>query len=303
MEIAISEVKENLEVAIHQFFEGDVSLFNSFLSSIDPSQREQMLARIRSYAEPKFNAHDLNLLFRRIGQHPDFEKYFDTLPTRWGQGVVFINTPQLTTRFCISYFDHPAWIQRPVDYNFLIFSHQGDKVANHKLTIHPKQTHTHEIADILKEHPNLTHGMFYLQSVEKHLGSLRIYAYWYNENSMTTTHEKSSYVNGSPLLAYPVVVLNEDHETYVAISNLRKSPYVIRMQLQNSHGEYHPDIIKLEFKPRSTALLPLSSQFKNSHSFLKDGPGSLYVKNDGGQGMYYYFIHNKRFNSWQIQHL
>jgi hypothetical protein len=219
------------------------------------------------------------------------------------QALFLANMANLKTRVSLSFFDHPKIRSKEVAYTIRLADEAGKLVYERQATIHRKQTHTFDCADLLAG-KSVRCGLFLLDAAEPQLGSLRVYACWYNDHSMTTTHEKAAIESRSSLMIAPTIVSSATLETYLGITNLESAgPLTCECQLINANGAAHPNLITVNIRPEGTVLLPLTPYFADLATFLGGKPGALYVRNNKVRALYYYFIENKRLGTWQIQHL
>lgn len=292
---------EEIKEGITLFRNGRYEEFNRFLTGICQESRPESLKEMVELIHEKYGTYEALPVIRRIGHHPHFSPFFETLPVLRDQGIFYANLPFLKTRVSVSLFDHPSVTQPEIDYTCVIYNQKGEQVFQKLATLRRRETHTYEVADLLKAEPGF--GTFCIQSAERDLHSMRIYAYWYNENSITTTHEKKAYADMSPVITCPTVVCNNSFETYIAICNGATHPLNLTCTLINTEGENHPGTLRIGFKPQATCLIPLSRHFAEASTFLRGGPGVLSIATDNIGGLYYYFVHNKELDAWQIQHL
>lgn len=240
-----------------------------------------------------------------LAHHPDCTKYWTVFPSLWEQSVFFTNFPFLKTRVHMSLMPHPGITVKEADYSYFVTDQGGKIIARGIDTLMMGQTHTFDL-EKLTGGVNCF-GTFSVQTAEKDLLTLRMYASWFNENGMTTTHEKKAYANKNPMVVYPTIVADPRHDTYIAIANTRREEPSMEMNcfLMNSRRVLHPKHIELSLPPGASCLLSIASLIEDANSFLKEGPGALYVRMKGKahEGMFYYFIHNKQRNTWQGQHL
>lgn len=299
----LQELPTSYAEAIGLFYQGEYEAFERFLTAIPAENRFQAARDLAQETLKLKEQHEAMLAVRRIAHHPHFAPYFELIPTYWQQAIFFTNLPFLRTRVHLSFFDHPKTERREIDYSYVIMAQDGSRVGAGRRTIRARETHAFELADLLPNGPAVPFGTLYLETVERDLGSLRIYACWYNDNSMTTTHEKGALANKNPLLVFPTIVCSPRHETFLAMSNVRDEPLTMQCQLKNLEGETHPRTLGLTIKSRGAGLIPISQHFSGASEFLRSGPGSLYVMTNGVLGIYYYFVCNTKLNTWQIQHI
>lgn len=291
------------EDALYLFQLGNHSVFNRLLSQVPEKDRLETIHALSRYIHEHYGTLHGNAMLRRLVQHENFRMYCQEFPHIWEQGIFFTNFSDLRTRVAVSLFEHPEFPSREVDYTCLVHDPNGNVVYRREDTLIAGATHSFDIKTLVS-HMQAPMGLFCLRTSERHLHSLRIYAYWSNENSMTTTHEKGALANLNNLIIYPTIVANDREDTYIALSNCdNEKPIEIESQLYNCKGETFPQSLQIKLAPRSSVFFSLSQQLKDLRGFLHDRAGVLYLTNDHNRGIYYYFIHNKVHNSWQIQHM
>lgn len=290
--------------AVARLVAGEDEAFARYLSAIPPAQRQVVTSQLIQVAFETCSTWEATLHARKIMRNAHLRRFVPlSCVTVWEQALVFINTPFLKTRVGLSFFDHPKMLRKSIDYDYAIFGMDGALLTQDVGTIHAQQTKTFELPQLVDGGRQNSVGLFLLRTAEQDLGSLRAYAYWYNEHGITSTHEKGAYRNGQRILVYPTIVCDPTHETFLAIGNKSEEPLNITCTLVNQENVLHPNKVQLRFGPRAAALLPLSSYFSGMREFLKSGPGAAYIGNSGPSGIYYYFIHNTERKTWQVQHL
>ncbi len=293
-----------LAQGIDLFSQGSYREFDRFLFNIPLDRQAQFLQQAMALIEQKYPAEMGRLIVRRLGQHPNFIKYVNALPARWTQVLFFTNLPQLRTRVNMSLFDHPKVPRTEIDYNFSLYNQRGDEILRRYATIRLRETHTFDVKELLASaHVDAEYGAFTLETAEEDLHSLRVYAFWHNNNSITTTHEKGALLNRNRMTIYPTIICDHNRETFIALCNRAPRPVKFECQLLNCAQDAHPQIIRIELNTRGSCFIPLSKYFNDLSDFLRGAPGALYVTNDSEGGIYYYFIHNRELGTWQIQHL
>lgn len=291
----------DLASGLDLFMGGRYADFDRFLLSIPRPGRLEALKQMIDLSQQKFGSFDGMVVIRRVGQHAAFAPFFQSLPKLWDQGLFYANLPFLKTRVSVSFFEHPSMPRSEIDYTAAVIDQNGQVIATRNGTLRARQTHTFEVEKMIGDAPGF--GTFLLQTSELDLHSLRIYAYWHNDNSMTTTHEKKALAHLGRLLIYPNIVCDEENETYLAICNGGEEPLGLKTFLLNRQEELHPNCLELKIPAKGTGFVPISHYFKDARAFLNGAPGAVKVENDSSKGLYYYFIQNTRLNTWQAQHL
>jgi hypothetical protein len=135
------------------------------------------------------------------------------------------------------------------------------------------------------------------------LGSSRAYLHWYNDRSLTSSHEKFGLtipaVGG--YWTVPNVQDSDDYRVHLAVTNLDERPYVSDVTLKDDEG--HALETQVWLPPNGSRFVALDALFENPRGFLHGQPGVLYFGNNRQPAMYYYFVHNQRLGTWRAQHL
>jgi hypothetical protein len=294
-----------VQVAVKLFVGRQYKEFENVTATVARADEKRFLELVMAQLDKDgYDQPDIASVIRRLAMFPKFQKFFDRLPSLYEQSLFFTNIPELRTRVSMSFFDHATLAGLEIDYDYEIRDHKGYKIFSQRATIRPGETHSFDVEKILSENGlEARFGTFYVNSVFKHLASLRVYAQWYNENGMTTTHEKGALRNSTDLVIYPTVVCDKTHETFLVFSNISDKPVVFNCHLTNSSKELFPNSIDFKIQARGSAMLAVSKYFVGAKDFLQGRAGVLYVRPDeAGNALYYYFIRNLQRNTWQIQH-
>lgn len=135
------------------------------------------------------------------------------------------------------------------------------------------------------------------------LGSSRAYLHWYNDRSLTSSHEK--YGLTIPAVGgywtVPNVQDSDDYRVHLAIVNLDSRPYMSDVTLKDDEG--HELETEVWLPANGSRFVALDSLFDNPRGFLHERPGVLYFGNNRQPAMYYYFVQNQRLGTWRAQHL
>jgi hypothetical protein len=135
------------------------------------------------------------------------------------------------------------------------------------------------------------------------LGSSRAYLHWYNDHSLTSSHEKFGLtipaVGG--YWTVPNVQDNDEYRVFLAVTNLDSRPYTSDVTLKDD--EAHALHTEVDLPPHGSRFLTLDGLFQNPRGFLHDQSGVLYFGNNRQPAMYYYFVQNQRLGTWRAQHL
>ncbi|GEM_PF-6026439 len=291
------------EQVLAYYFSGAFDALQQHLDRIAPTDR---LPHAKSWIDAAIKQRGMTdalpFIFR-IAMHPEYAAFFESIALAWRQGIFAVHSSFFTTRVCISFFDHPKIPRREIDYQYYLYDQNGTRIATGRRTLKARHTHTFAMADLFPVRDGLQCGTFFLETAETYLGSLRMYAQWFNDHCMTTTHEKAALKNNLQLLVTPTIICDATHETFMAIANTSDAVLHLKLQLINSQGAYYGGVLQLSFQPHCSSLVGISANFPKAREFLAGAPGALYIENNLVNAMYYYFIYNTALNIWQIQHL
>lgn len=197
----------------------------------------------------------------------------------------------------------------PVRYDLTLYSSNGRTVLKRSETIERFQTKVYETMDLLKEARVQTpfHGQVFINVHQFDWGSLRAYIQWYNENAITSTHERR-YPNIGLMKHFYTVPralchLHKDLEIYVAIVNSHpKQKADLKFILQTDDGFTNESATR-SVAPNGSLFVSLYDLFPNCVVILKEGLGSIYLANTDVSLTIYYFTYNKETGAWQTQHI
>jgi hypothetical protein len=215
--------------------------------------------------------------------------------------------PDLHTRLFVSNLEVPEAPQltREVTALVRLFDSQGAQVAMQRFAIPRNASLTLETAELLPSslRDRLPSGQLVVDFEAAQLGSSRAYLHWYNDHSLTSTHEKFGLtipaVGG--YWTVPDVHDSEDYQVHLAVINLDQQGYRSGLTLKDDEG--HALSAQLDLPPNGSRFVRLGEVFPDMHAFLHDRPGVLYFGNNRQPAMYYYFIRNQRLGTWRAQHL
>src|SRR5579859_5206882 len=198
----------------------------------------------------------------------------------------------------------PALCQR-VGVMVRLFDQAGNPEASRRFAIPRNASLVLELRDLLPagRRGAVQSGQVGIDFEGPQLGSARAYLHWYNEHSLTSSHEKFGLtipaVGG--YWTVPNVQHDDEYRVFLAVTNLDKQPYTSDVTLKDDEG--HALHTEVELPPSGSRFLTLDGLFLNPHGFLHDRPGVLYFGNNRQPAMYYYFVHNQRLGTWRAQHL
>ena len=217
------------------------------------------------------------------------------------------DTDDMRTRLFVSNLEVPEapHLCQPTSVVVRLFDQQGEAVAQQRYAIARNAMLVLELRDLLPvpSRGRASSGQVVVDFEGPHLGSSRAYLHWYNERSLTSSHEKFGLtipaVGG--YWSVPNVQDSEEYRVHLAITNLDARPYTSSIVLKDFEG--HPRETRLELPPNGSRFLSLAELFSDAAAFLDRRPGILYFGNNHQPAMYYYFIANERLGTWRAQHL
>jgi hypothetical protein len=211
------------------------------------------------------------------------------------------------TRLFVSNLEVPEAPQlcQPASVRVRLFDQDGAPSGSQRFSIPRNASLVLEVADLL---PAALRGYVHSGQVTvdfegPQLGSSRAYLHWYNDRSLTSSHEKFGLtipaVGG--YWSVPNVQDSDEYRVYLAIANLADNDYTSDVTLKDDEG--HAVHTQVELRANGSRFLGLDSLFHNPKGFLHDGAGVLYFGNNRQPAMYYYFVNNQRLGTWRVQHL
>lgn len=215
--------------------------------------------------------------------------------------------PDMRTRLFVSNLEVPEAPQlcEPTSVLITLLDQDGRRLATKRLSLGRNVSLVLELRDLLPTgHRNqVESGQVLIDFEGAQLGSSRAYLHWYNDHSLTSSHEKFGLtipaVGG--YWTVPNVQDNAEYRVHLAVANLDSRPYTSDVTLKDDEG--HALHSEVELSPNGSRFLTLDGLFANPHGFLHDRPGVLYFGNNRQPAMYYYFIANSRLGTWRAQHL
>lgn len=153
--------------------------------------------------------------------------------------------------------------------------------------------------------PAPAHGMLEVSYANRYVRSGRCYTQWYNEVSLTASHERRfRSIFPARLHGYEAVhrILATDRFlTYPIVVNCRAPRFTTRARLARADGQV------LRSRPiaipgMGTLFRPATEIFPDAEAFLAGQEGVMYFETVGPL-MTYYLIHDLQSGGWQGQHL
>jgi hypothetical protein len=219
----------------------------------------------------------------------------------------FRDAADMRTRVFVSNLEVPEAprVCQPASVMVRLFDQEGNSEAARRFTIGRNASLVLELGDLLPSarRGQVPSGQVGIDFEGPQLGSARAYLHWYNERSLTSSHEKFGLtipaVGG--YWSVPNVQDSDEYRVYLAVTNLDRGAYTSDITLKDSEG--HALQTAVELPPNGSRFLSLAALFHNLSGFLDRKPGVLYFGNNHQPAMYYYFVHNARLGTWRVQHL
>jgi hypothetical protein len=217
------------------------------------------------------------------------------------------DTADMHTRLFVSNLELPEapHLCEPTSVLVTLLDQDGQRLAAKRYAIGRNASLVLELADVLPadRRNDLQSGQVRIDFEGGQLGSSRAYLHWYNDHSLTSSHEKFGLtipaVGG--YWSVPNVQDSDEYRVHLAVTNLDSQPYTSDLTLKDDEG--HELNTEVELPPNGSRFLTLDGLFQNPRGFLHDQPGVLYFGNNRQPAMYYYFVHNQRLGTWRAQHL
>src|SRR5919198_1497716 len=193
----------------------------------------------------------------------------------------FRDAPDMHTRVCVSNLELPdaAELCRPTDVQISLLDADGQPLAARR-----------------GQFPS---GQVRIDFEGPQLGSSRAYLHWYNDRSLTSSHEKFGLsipaVGG--YWTVPNVQDSDDYRVHLAVTNLDDRPYLSEVILKDAGGESLSATVAVP--PNGSRFAALPDLFDSPAAFLANRPGILYFGNNHQPAMYYYFVLNGRLGTWR----
>jgi hypothetical protein len=213
----------------------------------------------------------------------------------------------MQTRLCVSNLELPEAPQlcQPASLVVRIYDSDGGELASRRFTLARNGSLMLELRELVpaRLHGHLQSGQVMVDYEGPQLGSSRAYLQWYNERSLTSSHEKFGLVIPAVggYWTVPNVQDSDEYRVWLAIANLDGAPYFSDVTLKDD--EAHALHAVVELPKNGSRFLALDDLFQNPRGFLHGEPGVLYFGNNRQPAMYYYFVQNQQLGTWRAQHL
>jgi hypothetical protein len=217
------------------------------------------------------------------------------------------DTADMRTRLIISNLEIPEAPQVCVPATVMVrlLDQDGALVASKRLHLDRNASVVQELGELLPDsrRGSLQSGQVIADFEGPQLGSSRAYLHWYNDRSLTASHEKFGLtipaVGG--YWTVPNVQDSDDYAVHLAITNLDSRPYMSGVTLKDDEG--HQLQTEVWLPSNGSRFVAMEELFENARAFLHGEPGVLYFGNNRQPAMYYYFVQNQRLGTWRAQHL
>jgi hypothetical protein len=217
------------------------------------------------------------------------------------------DTEDMHTRLFVSNLEVPEAPQlcQPTSLVVTLFDEGGARLARSRFSLARNGLLVQELRDLLPQqrHGHVQSGQVAVDFEGPQLGSSRAYMHWYNERSLTSSHEKFGLtipaVGG--YWTVPNVQDSDEYRVYLAVTNIDRRAYTSDVTLKDDEG--HALHTEVELPLNGSRFFRLDALFNNPSGFLHDKPGVLYFGNNRQPAMYYYFVGNERLGTWRAQHL
>jgi hypothetical protein len=217
------------------------------------------------------------------------------------------DAPDMRTRLFVSNLEMPDAPQhcQPTSVRVILLNQDGAHVIARRCAVSRNASLTLELREMLPPsyRGRVQSGQVIVDFEGPQLGSSRAYMHWYNERSLTSSHEKFGLtipaVGG--YWTVPNVQDNDEYQVHLAVTNLDHQWYVSDVTLKDDEG--HALEAEVGLPPNGSRFVALDELFRDPRGFLHNRPGVLYFGNNRQPAMYYYFVQNKRLGTWRAQHL
>jgi hypothetical protein len=217
------------------------------------------------------------------------------------------DAPDMRTRLIISNLELPEAPQlcEPTSVRLRLLDQDGAEVGNRHARLDRNGSMILELRELLppERRGRMESGQVIADFEGPQLGSSRAYLHWYNDRSLTSSHEK--YGLTIPAVGgywtVPNVQDSEDYRVHLAITNLDSRAYMSDVTLKDDEG--HQLQTEVWLPAYGSRFVALDGLFENPSGFLHGQPGVLYFGNNRQPAMYYYFVQNQRLGTWRAQHL
>jgi bacterioferritin-associated ferredoxin len=187
------------------------------------------------------------------------------------------------------------------------YAQNGQRVGRVQRVLKRNQTLVLETRDLLDEleMKSPTCGMLEVSYTNRFVRSGRCYTQWYNDVSLTASHERR-FRSLFPARLYGFeaihrVLATERYVTYPVVVNCRAPRFTTHAYLAA------PDGRTLRSRPLTipgmgALFRPVTELFPDASAFLNGEEGVMYFDTVGPL-MTYYLIHDRETDGWQAQHL
>ena len=217
------------------------------------------------------------------------------------------DTADMQTRLIMSNLELPEAPQlcAPTTTLVRLLDKDGASVATKRVHLERNGSIVLELGELLPAatRGRLESGQVIADFEGPQLGSSRAYLHWYNDRSLTSSHEKFGLtipaVGG--YWTVPNVQDSDEYRVHLAVTNLDSKSYMSDVLLKDDEG--HELQTQVWLPPNGSRFVSLDALFQDPRGFLHGQPGVLYFGNNRQPAMYYYFVRNERLGTWRAQHL
>jgi hypothetical protein len=211
------------------------------------------------------------------------------------------------TRLFVSNLEVPEAPElcQPTSVLVSLLDHDGGVLGRRRFSLERNASLVLELGELLpaQRRGHVQSGQVIVDFEGAQLGSSRAYLHWYNDRSLTSSHEK--FGRTIPAVGgywtVPNVQDSDEYRVHLAVTNLDEHLYVSDVTLKDDEGhELHAQV---ELPPGGSRFVSLDTLFSNPRGFLHGQPGVLYFGNNHQPAMYYYFVQNQHLGTWRAQHL
>src|SRR5918911_3032042 len=154
----------------------------------------------------------------------------------------FRDTADMRTRVCVSNLEVPEAHElcQPAHVAVRLFDADGRPLASRRLRLARNASIVLELGSLLPAalRGRLSSGQVQVDFEGPQLGSSRAYLHWYNDHSLTSSHEKFG-LTIPAVGGYWTVPNVQDSDTYrvhLAVANLDPQPYISDVTLKDDEG-------------------------------------------------------------------
>ena len=227
----------------------------------------------------------------------------------WKLGTWVVEQPDLHSRLVMCNLECPGERRsfRDFELDIDLYAADGQHLGRLQRRLPRNGTLVLETRDLLslwQQKPPF-HGMLEVSYKNRYVRSGRTYTQWYNDVSLTASHERRfRSIFPARLHGYEAVhriMADERHLTYPVVVNCRAPRFSAHAHLVNVEGEVMRSRA-FSIPGMGSLFRPVTEMFPGAESFLGGQEGVLYFDTVGPL-MTYYLIQDRLTGGWQGQHL